>query len=484
MTKLRILSKDGISSVHMASLEVLERTGVLVKSSNALKILEDAGCEIDSNIVKIPPNLVEDALEKVPSSFQLYTREGNKCFTVGGDEVIYNPGSTALQFLDRTTGEIRRATLEDLIHLVKLVDGLEYLQAQSTAVVPGDVPDTISDLYRLYIILKKSTKPIVTGAFSTEGLLDMIRMLEAVAGTPEDLAHKPRAIFDCCPSSPLMWSDVTAQNLIDCSKHDVPAEIVPAPLMGVTSPVTVTGTLVQSNAEVLSGVVISQLVREGSPVVYGAAPMVLDMKRATPCLGAVEAMMVACATAEIGKHYGMPTHAYLGVSDSKAVDSQSGYESGLGIALGALARINVVSGPGMLASVNCQSLEKLVIDNELCGVAYRLIEDVRLESSDLSVDLIKNVGPGGYFLEQEHTRAHFRKELFIPSDIFCRLSPESWKDAGAKDTFKRARRNVNRLLSEHIPTPLSQETEKRLEGTLQGILKRHGIPQSKLPKGF
>ncbi len=484
MTKLRILSKDGISSVHMASLEVLERTGVLVKSSNALKILEDAGCEIDSNIVKIPPNLVEDALEKVPSSFQLYTREGNKCFTVGGDEVIYNPGSTALQFLDRTTGEIRRATLEDLIHLVKLVDGLEYLQAQSTAVVPGDVPDTISDLYRLYVILKESTKPIVTGAFSTEGLLDMIRMLEAVAGTPEDLAHKPRAIFDCCPSSPLMWSDVTAQNLIDCSKHDVPAEIVPAPLMGVTSPVTVTGTLVQSNAEVLSGVVISQLVREGSPVVYGAAPMVLDMKRATPCLGAVEAMMVACATAEIGKHYGMPTHAYLGVSDSKAVDSQSGYESGLGIALGALARINVVSGPGMLASVNCQSLEKLVIDNELCGVAYRLIEDVRLESSDLSVDLIKNVGPGGYFLEQEHTRAHFRKELFIPSDIFCRLSPESWKDAGAKDTFKRARRNVNRLLSEHIPTPLSQETEKRLEGTLQGILKRHGIPQSKLPKGF
>lgn len=484
MTKLRILSKDGISSVHMASLEVLERTGVLVKSSNALKILEDAGCEIDSNIVKIPPNLVEDALEKVPSSFQLYTREGNKCFTVGGDKVIYNPGSTALQFLDRTTGEIRRATLEDLIHLVELVDGLEYLQAQSTAVVPGDVPDTISDLYRLYVILKKSTKPIVTGAFSTEGLLDMIQMLEAVAGTPEDLAHKPRAIFDCCPSSPLMWSDVTAQNLIDCSKHDVPAEIVPAPLMGVTSPVTVTGTLVQSNAEVLSGVVISQLVREGSPVVYGAAPMVLDMKRATPCLGAVEAMMVACATAEIGKHYGMPTHAYLGVSDSKAVDSQSGYESGLGIALGALARINVVSGPGMLASVNCQSLEKLVIDNELCGVAYRLIEDVRLESSDLSVDLIKNVGPGGYFLEQEHTRAHFRKELFIPSDIFCRLSPESWKEAGAKDAFKRARKNVNRLLSEHIPTPLSQETEKRLEGTLQGILKRHGIPQSKLPKGF
>jgi trimethylamine--corrinoid protein Co-methyltransferase len=281
-----------------------------------------------------------------------------------------------------------------------------------------------------------------------------------------------------------MWSDVTAQNLIDCSKHGVPAEIVPAPLMGATSPVTVTGTLVQSNAEVLSGVVISQLVREGSPVVYGAAPMVLDMRHATPCLGAVEAMMVACATAEIGKHYGMPTQAYLGVSDSKAVDAQSGFESGLGIALGALARINVVSGPGMLASVNCQSLEKLVIDNELCGVAYRLIEDVRLESSDLLVDLIKSVGPGGHFLEQEHTRMHFRKELFIPSDIFCRLSPESWKEAGAKDTLERARKDVSCLLSEHVPTPLSQETEKRLEGTLQGILKRHGISQSKLPTGF
>ncbi len=484
MTRIGILSKDDINGIHMASLEVLEQTGVLVKNSNALGILEDAGCIIDSNIVRIPPNLVEDALKKVPSSFQLCTREGDRCFTVGGDEVIYNPGSTALQFLDRATREMRRATVEDLIHLVKLVDGLEYIQAQSTAVVPGDVPDTISDLYRLYVVLKNSAKPIVTGAFSTEGLLDMIRMLEAVAGTPEDLSRKPRAIFDCCPSSPLMWSDVTVQNLIDCSKHDVPAEIVPAPLMGATSPVTVTGTLVQSNAEVLSGVVISQLVREGSPVVYGAAPMVLDMRHTTPCLGAVEAMMVACATAEIGKHYGMPTQAYLGVSDSKAVDAQSGYESGLGIALGALARINIVSGPGMLASVNCQSLEKLVIDNELCGVAYRLIEDVRLESSDLAVDLIKSVGPGGHFLDQEHTRVHFRKELFIPSDIFCRLSPESWKEAGAKDAFERARKNVDRLFSEHVPTPLSQETEKQLEGTLQDILKRRGISHSKLPTGL
>ena len=482
MNKPRYLSKDDIESVHSASLDVLERTGVLVKNQGAIELLEGAGCAVDSNIVRMPADLVEESLRKAPPSFELKTRDGGGSLMVEGDSVIYNPGSAAIYFIDRESGEMRRAVSEDLAQMVRLVDALEHIRAQSTAIVPEDVPEGISDLYRLYVILKNSTKPVVTGAFTKEGLLDMKRMLEAVVGGREKLARAPRAIFDCCPSSPLMWSDVTCQNLIDCAEQGIPAEIVPAPQMGATSPITLAGTLVQSNAEFLSGAVISQLAKPGAPIIYGGSWAGFDMKHCTARLGAVEAAIAACAAAEIGKHYGIPTHAYLGLSDSKAVDAQSGFESGLGITLAALSGINVVSGPGMLACENCQSLEKIVIDNELCGTAYRLVEGVSFDIGTLATNVILKVGPGGHFLAERHTRENMMKEHFIPSEVLCRLSPDAWMKGGSKNTVDRARESVERVLGEHEPEPLPEEAEEELDRVFEGILARHGISPSQIPQ--
>ncbi|MFW9849884.1 MAG: trimethylamine methyltransferase family protein, partial [Candidatus Thorarchaeota archaeon] len=321
-----------------------------------------------------------------------------------------------------------------------------------------------------YLVLKHSTKPIITGAFRKEGFHDMRRLLEVIAGGPDELSSKPRAIFDCCPSSPLIWSDVTCQNLIDCTTHRIPAEIVPAPLMGATSPVTLDGTIVQTNAEILSGIVISQLVRPGSTILYGGAPAVFDQRYATPRFGAIEAIMTACASAEMGKYYGIPTHAYLGLSDSKVEDAQTGFESGLGIILGAMAGINVVSGPGALAYINMQSLEKIVIDNELCGIAYRLVEGLAMESMSELTDLIHKVGPGGDFLGQRHTASKLRREHFFPSDLIDRLTTDSWLEGGSKDALTRAKERVDLILKDHIPTPLPRETEKELDTTFRELL--------------
>ncbi|MBA7686647.1 hypothetical protein ES703_95098 [subsurface metagenome] len=325
MVKFRLLSKEDRDAIHEASLEVLEKTGVKVSNDQALGILKEAGCSVDGNMVRMSPSLVQEALKKAPESFQLYTRDGSRQHTVGGSEVIYNPGSAAIYFIDRKTHEMRRANAADFRELVRLTDALEHIHAQSTAMVPADVPEIISDLYRLYVILRHSDKPIITGAFTKEGLLDMVGMLEAVVGGKEELRERPRAIFDCCPSSPLMWSDVTCQNLIDCAEHGIPAEIIPAPQMGATSPVTIAGTLVEANAEFLSGAVISQLVEPGTPIIYGGSPSAFDMRYTTARLGAVEAVMAACASAEMGKHYGVPTQGYLGLSDSKA--SEAGIEN-------------------------------------------------------------------------------------------------------------------------------------------------------------
>jgi trimethylamine--corrinoid protein Co-methyltransferase len=477
MPRISFLSRNDIETIHAASLELLEGTGVLVKNPNAVELLERAGCRVEAQVVHIPPSLVEECLKKAPSSIGLHMRDGDSNLKVGGENVIYNPGSSVIYFLDRDTGEMRRAFSRDLVQLVKLVDALEYVHAQSTAIVPADVSDAISDLYRLYIILKNSSKPIVTGAFTKEGLIDMKRMLEAVIGGPEELANAPRAIFDVCPSSPLMWSDVTCQNLIDCAKYSIPAEIISAPQMGATSLVSIAGTLVQSNAEFLSGFVISQTVVSGSPIIYGGSPVAFDMRTCTAPNGAVETMIATCAAAEIGKYYGLPTNAYLGLSDSKVVDAQNSFESGLGIFLAALTRVNIVSGPGMLACENCQSLEKLVIDNEICGMAYRLVDGVSLKGSALATDIIAKVGPGGHFLAEKHTRENLMREQFIPSDVFCRLTPDSWRKSGSKNSVDRAKETVDKLLTDHVPKPLPLDAEERLDQVFKEILARHGLPQ-------
>ena len=481
MVKFRLLSKEDKDAIHGASLEVLEKTGVKVANDPALEILKEAGCSIDGNTVRMSSPLVKEALKKAPESFHLYTRDGSRQHTVGGSEVIYNPGSAAIYFIDRKTHEMRRANAADFRDLVRLTDALEHIHAQSTAMVPADVPEIISDLYRLYVVMRNSDKPIVTGAFTKEGLLDMAGMLESVVGGKDELRERPRAIFDCCPSSPLMWSDVTCQNLMDCAEHGIPADIIPAPQMGATSPVTIAGTLVEANAEFLSGAVISQLVEPGTPIIYGGSPSAFDMRYTTARLGAIEAIMAACASAEMGKHYGVPTQGYLGLSDSKAVDGQSSFESGTGILLAALTGVNIVSGPGMQASENCQSLEKLVIDNEYCGAAYRLIRGINVDDIALATEVITKVGPGGHFLAERHTRENLRKERFMPSDVLDRLSPDAWELAGSLDSTDRAREKANKILDEHEPAPLPKDAADAVRRTLGKILERYNIPLSSLP---
>jgi trimethylamine--corrinoid protein Co-methyltransferase len=474
---LQLLSTDDIQNVHSNSLTILEKVGVNVRNDEAIRLLKTAGCEIDSvrKTACMPRGLVEECLNKTKSSLELYSRDGRHDRTIGSDNLTFNPGSCAVYFSDHRTGETRQALSKDLVDLVKLVDGLEYIQAQSTSVVPSEVPKEISDLYRLYLVLKNSTKGIITGAFTKQGLIDMKRLLEVVAGGSDALEKKPMAIFDVCPSSPLVWSDTACQNLIDCARFSIPAEIIPAPQMGATSPVTLAGTLVQSNTEFLSGVVMSQLTRSGAPVIYGGSPTTFDMKYLSSRLGSIENMMVACAASQMGKHYKVPTHAYLGLSDSKTLDVQSGFETSTGIMLGALAGINVLSGPGMLIFENCQSLEKLVIDNEICGMALRLVEGIATNDDTYALETIEKVGPGGQYLGEKHTIKYFRKEYFNPSDLVDRLTFEAERKQGSRDINDRARETVDRLLKEHVPEPLPVHVENELRSMLKEIMKWYKI---------
>jgi len=450
---LRLLTATDIESIHNASLRILEKTGVVVKNAEALNLLKKSGCEVESQkkTVRIPKSLVKECLRKTRPIIKLHSRDGKSELEIGRNNTVFNPGSSAVYFSDHLTGEIRQPFSKDLVQLVRLVDALKYIQAQSTAMVPSEVPEEIGDLYRLYLVLKNTTKPTITGAFTK------------------------LAIFDCCPSSPLMWSDTTCQNLIDCARFNLQAEIIPAPQMGATSPVTLAGTLVQFNAEFLSGLVISQTAKPGAPVIYGGSPTTFDMKYLSSRLGSIENIMTACAAAQIAKHYELPCHAYLGLSDSKMIDAQCGIESGVGTTLAALAGVNVVSGPGMLIFENCQSLEKLVIDNDICGMALRFIEGINTNLEALALNVISKVGPGGHYLGESHTLKWFDKEQLMPSDVIDRSTLEATRKQKPKELLARARETVDKILNEHVPEPLPVDTEDDLKEALIEIANRYKI---------
>jgi trimethylamine--corrinoid protein Co-methyltransferase len=297
----------------------------------------------------------------------------------------------------------------------------------------------------------------------------------AVRGSEAALKEKPLAIFDCCPTPPLKWSDLTCQALVDGARSGIPAEMVSMPMSGASSPVTLREVVVQHCAECLSGVLIHQLACPGAPIVWGGSPTGFDMRHGTTPMGAIETMMIDAAYAQVGKRLGLPTHAYMALSDAKAVDYQCGLETGTGAVLAALAGINVVSGPGMLDFESCISLEKLVLDDEACGMALRLVRGIGHGSAGEAVDLIRQVVELGSFLAHPHTRAHFREELLIPGKVVDRGTYGDWEKGGAREAKERAAEEVRKILAKGNPAPVPEDLKRELDGLIRSEAERLGV---------
>ena len=462
--RLNMLSKSLVDQIISEAFDVLEKTGVLVENEDAVNLLKAAGCKTADRTVYMKPSVVEAALKTVVSSIDVFDRHEEPAMQLKGDHIHFDPGSAALLILDSKTGLEREPETTDLVQFVRVTDALPYYAAQSTGLISADVPKAMQDRYRLYIGLRYSAKPVVTGTFSVESFDIMKEMLVAVRGNEDALRKKPPAIFDCCPSPPLKWSHLTCQNLIDAARSSIPAELVSMPLTGATSPVTLTGALVQLTAENLSGITIHQLAGPGAPIIFGGSPSGFDMRTGTTPMGAIETMMIDASYAQIGKTLGLPVHAYMGLSDAKIVDTQSGLEAGIGAVLAALAGVNVISGPGMLNFESCQSLEKLLIDHEICGMAHRLVRGVEPRSDQLAPDLYGDIYDGEHFVGSEETLQWFREELFAPGKVIDRDTYEIWKSKGRKSTWERAKEGVDHLLRSHREEkPLPDDVRKELD---------------------
>ncbi len=480
--KIKFLHDDLILKIISEAKAILCTLGTEINNKKVLSLLSDHGAKIDFG--KFHAIFTEDLLNKslstVPKSFNLYNTNGIQTHDFSDHNIHFTPGSTALNILDYNSKKMRKPITKDYIDFVKIVNQLKYLGSQSTALIPTDVHEKISDSYRLFLSLLYSDKPVVTGTFTIESFNVMKDFLVTVRGSAEELSQKPLAIFSCCPTSPLKWSDVTSQNVIDCGKYFIPVEFISMPLAGFAAPVTLTGSLIQHTAETLSGIAISQLSNPGTPVLYGGSPAIFDVRYETTPMGAIETMMIDCAYNEIGKYLGIPTQAYISLTDAKQIDTQAGIETGMGATLAALAGINNISGPGMIDFESCQSLEKLVIDNEVCGMLFRMLKGIEPKDDFPSLPIFEELLQEGHLLISKHTRKYLREEHYFPGPIINRANLTRWIEEGGSTLEERAHKAVEELISNYQPPSMCAEIKNELIKLMEDEAKKFG--QDSLPK--
>jgi len=474
---LRFLDDQLISRILDEARDLLKTLGVTIHNPGLLAVLGDHGAEVDmaAEHVKLTDELIDQALKTAPGSFKLFDVFGNQTHDFSGNNVHFVPGSAAINIHANKTGEIRRPTTADYIRYAKLIGGLENIAAQSTAFIPSDVADPIADSYRLFLSLLFCEKPVVTGAFSSAGLGPIRDLQVIVRGGAEELKQKPLAIISACPTPPLKWTKASSQNLVDCAKASIPVEYISMPLSGFMAPVTLVGSLIQHAAETLSGVVMSQISNPGTPVLYGGAPAIFDMRYETTPFGAVETMMIDSAYTEIGKFLGLPTQSYTSMSDAKQLDAQAGLETSMGATLGALAGTNNISGPGILDFINTVSLEKLVVDDEICGMTLRMLRGIEPREDFPALPIFQEFLREKHLIIADHTMRHLKDQIRFPGPIIDRANRARFDDEGGSSLRERASGQVERMVADAEPSGLDDGIKAQLIERMESAAKEAGM---------
>lgn len=469
---LHIASDDLIQRILAEAKRILAEVGVEVMGETLRRLMLERGLRQHpaTGRVLFPPEVVEQAIASTPRAIMLYRRDGAPHATLGGDRVHFVPGSSALNVLDWRTNEHRAALTADFIEYVQLADRLPNIAYLATAFSTNDMEPQVSDAWRLYLCLRQSLKPVVSGAFTEHGVPRMGEMMQLFRQDRADLAARPLAIFTVTPTGMFRFSEDSSQNLVDCVAWGIPVEIVPVTLMGLIAPVTPVGAAAFHMADALSGLTMAQLLRPGHPVLVGGAPATFHMKLASSPMAAVEAWQVDALYLAAAKALGLPTQAYMALSDGKVVDAQAGAETFGSALLAALAGVNSVSGPGMLNYVLTFSLEKLVLDDELCGQALWFAREIEPVDDLPATDLISELLAEKHLLTADHTQKYWWKEMYFPNPVVDRLNRDNWELGGEQTLQQRARAEIEKHLRAFTPPPLDPRLEAEMRRLVQSGL--------------
>jgi trimethylamine--corrinoid protein Co-methyltransferase len=477
---LNVISPELCARVVAEAKRVLAESGMEIRGPALRERLLGAGLKTsgDGTRILFPPDVVERALATAPKSFTLYDRDGRPHAELGGNNVHYVPGSSGLKILDHRTGETRLTDSTDFIEYARLCDGLEHIAYLATAFSTNkDIESQVSDAWRLYMLLTTSKKPMVSGAFTEHGVPRMRDMMQLFRHDRAELVAKPMSIFTITATGNFRYSEDSCQNLLDCVEAGIPVEIVPVTLMGLIAPVTLVGALVFHLVDTLTGITMAQIVRPGAPVLLGGAPATFHMKAASSPMAAIEAQHLNVAYVAVAKALGLPTQAYMALSDAKALDAQAGGETFASALLAALAGVNSVSGPGMLDFVLTFSLPKLVFDNEICGQCLHFVRELAVRD-DLPVQaLVEDLRANDHLITSPHTLKHWPGELYLTDPVIDRENRETWQKAGAKELYQRACEAVDSRLAAYRPI----ETDRALDAELRRMIVEGLTSQSELP---
>ncbi len=477
-----IVEDELIHKILAEAKRILAEVGIEVMGGGLRQRLLDSGFSQvpATGRILFPPSEVERAIDLIPRSFTLYNRQGDPHAELGGDRVHFVPGSSAVQVLDHRTGQTRPATTADFVDYVRLADGLSHIAYLATAFSTSDIEPQVSDVWRLYLCLTNSLKPVVSGAFTGHGTPRMAELMQLFRHDKADLVARPLSIFTITPTGLFRYSEDSCQNLLDCVEWGIPIEIVPVTLMGLIAPVTAVGATVFHVADVLAGLTMAQVVKPGAPVLFGGAPAAFHMKTTSAPMAAIEALRLDLAYVAVAKYLGLPTQAYMALSDSKFVDAQGGAEAFASAILAVLAGVNSVSGPGMLDYVLVFSLEKLVFDDELCGQALHFGRDYMPLEDLPAIELVRQLLQDQHLLVAEHTLKYWPQELYKPGPVFDRLNRDNWEKAGRPTLSQRALAEVDRLLSEYSPIETDPLVEIEMRRLIQsGLTEAAPLPEVK-----
>ena len=478
--RIQLLSAELIEQILAESKRILAEIGVEVRGQALRERLLAHGLRQDreSQRVLFPPDLVEWAIAQTPKSFTLYDRDGKPHADLGGDRVHFTPASSGLKIQDHRTGETRLATTRDFVEYARLADGLSNIAYLATAFSTNDdIEAQVSDAWRLYLCLTQSRKPVVSGAFTEHGVTRMAEMMALFRRDRQDLIQRPMSIFTITATGNFRYGEDSSQNLLDCVEWGIPIEVVPVTLMGLIAPVTLVGATVFHTVDVLAGLTMAQIVQPGAAVLFGGAPASFHMQEATSPMLGIEALRLDVAYVEVAKHLGLPTQAYMALSDGKFLDAQAGAETFGSALLAALAGINSVSGPGMLDYVVTFSLPKLVFDDDMCGQVLYYVRETEPVDDLPTIELVRELLQEDHLITAEHTLTHWPDQLYLPQPVVDRKNRENWQKAGAATLEERAAADVERRLAAYQPI----DTDKAIDREMRRLIKAGLSEQEKLP---
>lgn len=463
LNRFEVLSKAEMEKIHEASLNILENSGIKMMSDSVMELLESAGCPVDhdTRIVKIPRKIVEDCLKLVPSTFDLYDRNGNKCMTVGDGTVRNASGHNAVFCVDSDSLERRYAAVKDVEEFGTVSQWCEGIDIVGAPLNPMGVDPEATLLYAAKALFETTTKPLFLSTESTKVVNALLDMMRAVAGT-DDIGAKPNAILQLSPSSPLFWGANTVEGFVACAKAGVPLVVLPEPMSGVSSPYSVAGLLLENNVEALSGIVIAELANPGCPLMLGASWTTYDMKYSCAKIGAPESAILMVAGCQMAHFYNMPSHTTASNSDSNAHDERHAWESVLNTFTAMDSGNDTIINAGMFACGMTTSLEQLVMDNEVIRYIRRIQKGIDVSDDMLAMDVVNEVGPMGNFLMEDHTIENLYSGEFWAPTIPYDQAYDSWAEAGYPTVDKDARKLVNKILAEGNKVPLDADKVVKL----------------------